>query len=177
MSSHPSRPTTPGHASGPAHSSGPASGSAPAHASGSVPASGTGPVSEAERKAEQESLGSLMSQVSQDLSTLIRQEIALAKAELTETAKNAGKGAGMFAGAGIAGHFVLLFLSIALWAGLGAVIGSAWSALIVAGIWAIIAAVLAVLGKKNLDEVQGAPQTTETLKDVPDALTPSKEIR
>lgn len=138
----------------------------------------TGPEHEAERKAEQESLGSLMSQVSNDLSTLIRQETALAKAELSSTAKKTGKGAGMFGGAGVAGHFVLLFLSIALWAALGAtVIGTAWSAVIVAAIWAIIAAVLAFLGKKNLDEVQGAPQTAETLKEVPDALTPSKETR
>lgn len=119
-----------------------------------------------------------MSNVSSDLSTLIRQEIALGKAELRETAKNAGKGAGMFGGAGIAGHFVLLFLSIALWAALGAtVIGSAWSAVIVAVIWAIIGAVLAVLGKKNLDQAEGAPQTAETLKEIPDALTPSKETR
>lgn len=147
----------------------------PEHQARPEPASA--PASDPGRRAEQESLGSLMSQVSQDLSTLIRQEIALAKAELSETAKNAGKGAGMLAGAGIAGHFVLLFLSIALWAGLGAVIGTGWSALIVAGIWAIIAAVLAVLGKKNLDQAEGAPQTAETLKEVPDALTPSKETR
>lgn len=133
---------------------------------------------EPERKAEHESLGTLMSQVTNDLSTLIRQEIALAKAELTQTAKNAGKAAGMFTGAGVAGHFVLLFLSIALWAGIGATaVGHAWSAVIVAAVWAIIAAVLAMLGKKNLDGAQGAPQTTETLKDFPDAVTPSKETR
>ncbi|MBO0595815.1 phage holin family protein [Nesterenkonia sp. E16_7] len=133
---------------------------------------------QAERKAEQESLGSLMSQVSNDLSTLIRQETALAKAELSETAKRSGKGAGMFGGAGIAGHFVLLFLSIALWAGIGSTdLGSAWSAVIVAAVWALIAAVLAVLGKKNLEQVKGAPHTTETLKEVPDALTPTKETR
>ncbi|TDS83716.1 putative superfamily III holin-X, partial [Nesterenkonia aurantiaca] len=125
------------------------------------PTSGTDPTPRWERRAEKESLGSLMSNVSSDLSTLIRQEIALAKAELRETAKNAGKGAGMFGGAGIAGHFVLLFLSIALWAALGATaIGTAWSAVIVAAIWAIIAAVLAVLGKKNLEQAQGAPHTT-----------------
>lgn len=142
------------------------------------PTSGADPTPEWERSVEKESLGSLMSNVSSDLSTLIRQEIALGKAELRETAKNTGKGAGMFGGAGIAGHFVLLFLSIALWAALGAtVIGSAWSAVIVAVIWAIIGAVLAVLGKKNLDQAEGAPQTAETLKEIPDALTPSKETR
>jgi hypothetical protein len=136
------------------------------------------PPSEPERKAETESLGSLMSQVTSDLSTLIRQETALAKAELTESAKTAGKGAGMFGGAGVAGHFVLLFLSIALWAGVGGTaVGYAWSAVIVAVLWAIVAGVLALLGKRNLDDVKGAPQTVETLQEVPSAVTPSKEAR
>lgn len=162
MSSHPRHRATPGLGSD----------SAPG------PTSGLDPQSQAHTRAEKESLGSLMSQVSSDLSTLIRQEIALAKAELSETAKHAGKGVGMFGGAGVAGHFVLLFLSIALWAALGATaIGSAWSAVIVAALWAIIAAVLAMLGKKNLQQAQGAPQTAETLKEIPDALTPTKETR
>ena len=62
---------------------------------------------------ERASIGELLSDISSDLSTLMRQEVALAKAELTQSAKQAGKGGGMLAGAGIAGHFVLLFLSIA----------------------------------------------------------------
>lgn len=133
---------------------------------------------EAERRAETESLGSLMSQVTTDLSTLIRQEIALAKAELTQSAKEAGKGAGMFGGAGIAGHFVLLFLSISLWAAIGGTdVGYAWSALIVAVLWAIVAGILAALGKKSIDQVDGMPRTAETLKDIPEAVTPSKESR
>ena len=45
----------------------------------------------------------------------MQQEVALAKAEATQAAKRAGKGAGMFAGAGFAGYFVVLFLSVALW--------------------------------------------------------------
>lgn len=136
------------------------------------------PPSEPERKAEDDSLGDLLSQVTTDMSTLIRQEIALAKAELTVTAKNAGKGAGMLGGAGVAGHFVLLFLSIALWAAIGGTaVGYALSAVIVAVVWAIVAAILASLGKKNLDNAKGIPQTTETLQDVPDAVTPSKESR
>lgn len=138
----------------------------------------TPPPTDAERRAETESLGSLMSQVTTDLSVLIRQEMALAKAELTASAKDAGKGVGMFGGAGIAGHFVLLFLSIALWAAIGGTdVGYAWSAVIVAILWAIVAAVLALLGKKSIDEVDGLPRTTETLKDIPAAVTPSKETR
>lgn len=138
----------------------------------------TPPPTEAERRAETESLGTLMSKVTTDLSTLIRQEVALAKAELTISAKQAGKGAGMFGGAGVAGHFVLLFLSIALWAALGGTfIGYAWAGLILAVLWAIPAAILAVMGKKNIDEVEGVPRTVETIKQVPEAVTPSKEPR
>ena len=53
--------------------------------------------------------------MSRDVSTLMRQEVELAKAELTQSAKRAGKGAGMYGGAGVAGWFTLLFLSVALW--------------------------------------------------------------
>ncbi|NKX51846.1 phage holin family protein, partial [Arthrobacter deserti] len=58
------------------------------------------PPTEAEVKAANLSLGEIMGEVTRDLSTLMRQEVALAKAELKESAGKAGKGAGMFGGAG-----------------------------------------------------------------------------
>lgn len=123
------------------------------------------------------SLGDIVSELSSNLSTLIRQEIALAKAELQDTAKKAGKGAGMFGGAGWATHFLLLFLSVALWWGLGALIGDGdrapalgWSALIVAAVWAAVAAVLALMGRKKLKEAEGLPQTSETVQEIPSTL-------
>lgn len=131
------------------------------------------PATPAEEKSERTSLGDLLGEVSQDISTLMRQEVALAKAELKESAAHAGKGAGMLAGAGIAGHFVLLFLSIALWVGLGSLTGLGWSAIIVAVIWAILAAILAVVGKKQLKSIQGAPQTAQTVKEIPATLKPN----
>jgi len=67
---------------------------------------------------ENTSVGELMGNVSRDLFTLLRQEIALAKAEVKTEAKKAGKAAGMLGGAGFAGYMVLLFLSLALWWGL-----------------------------------------------------------
>ena len=66
------------------------------------------PPTAAHAKADTTSLGDLLSEVTRDLSTLIRQEIELAKAELKQSGTRAGKGGGMLAGAGIAGHFVLL---------------------------------------------------------------------
>jgi hypothetical protein len=115
-------------------------------------------------------VGELMGDISRDLSTLVRQEMELAKAELRESATRAGKGAGMLGGAGVAGHFVLLFLSIALWWGVGNATGRAWSALIVAVLWAVIAAVLASIGRREIKQVKGLPQTTTTTREIPDAL-------
>src|ERR1700710_2156223 len=102
-----------------------------------------------------ESVGELIADISRDFSTLIRQEVELAKAEVKESATKAGKGAGMFAGAGLGGHMVLLFLSIALWWGLGDATGHAISALIVAVVWGVIAAVLAVMARKELKTMTG----------------------
>lgn len=149
------------------------------------------PPSDAEDRAEHESLGEMFKSLSTNLSTLIQQEIALAKAETTqvvqetkESAKDAGKGAGMLAGAGVAGHFVLLFLSIALMWGLSNLVGLAWSSVIVAVIWAVIAAILAAIGKKNLNkgkrEMTDAtedplPLTRETVTEIPETVKPSKK--
>lgn len=123
-------------------------------------------------KAATSSLGDLLSGVSQDISTLFRQEVELAKAELSESAKKAGKGAGMFGGAGVAGLFALLFLSIAAWWGLGYVIGNAWSALVITVVYAIVALVLFLNARKSMKSVTGAPQTVDSLKKIPQTLKP-----
>ncbi len=128
-----------------------------------------------ETPAAPRSLGELIGEITTDLSTLVQQEIALARAEATQSAKRAGKGAGMFGGAGFAAHFVLLFLSIALWWGLGESIGHGWSALIVAVLWAIVAAVLYVVGKKEFADIRGLKRTTETLGKIPNAVKGNEE--
>ncbi|MBX9244224.1 phage holin family protein [Actinotalea ferrariae] len=106
----------------------------------------------------------------------MRQEVALAKAELADSGKKAGKGGGMLAGAGVAGHFVLIFLSVALWWGLGDLMdNNTISAIIVALLWGVVAAVLAAKGKAELKKVQGAPQTQETVAEIPNALKGHEE--
>jgi hypothetical protein len=127
--------------------------------------------------AERASIGELLSDISSDLSTLMRQEVALAKAELSQSAKQAGKGAGMLAGAGVAGHMVLLFISIALWWSIGNATGRGWSALIVAAIWAIIGAILASMGRKEMKNVTGVPRTADTVKKIPSAVAGNEETR
>lgn len=130
-----------------------------------------------ERQAEGDNrdLGTLMGDISRDVSTLMRQEVALAKAEVAQSAKRAGTSVGMFGGAGVAAHFVLLFLSVALWWAIAHLLNGekpmfGWSAVIVAVLWAIIAGVLAAMGKSNLDKVEGAPRTAESVGKIPNAL-------
>ncbi|MFI6025974.1 phage holin family protein [Amycolatopsis magusensis] len=117
------------------------------------------------------SVGELMSNVMRDLSTLVRQEVTLAKAELKTEAAKAGKGAGLLSGAGFAGYMVLLFLSLALWWALANVMDQGWAALIVAGLWAVAGGVLLATGRRELRRVKPKPeQTVETLQQVPGAL-------
>jgi hypothetical protein len=131
------------------------------------------PPAAARAKADTSSLGDLLGDVTRDMSTLMRQEVELAKVELKQSATRAGKGAGMFAGAGVAGHFVLLFLSLGLWWALGDLMGLGWSAVVIAVVWGIAAAILAALGRKELNAIKGMPQTAETLQEIPPTLKPT----
>jgi hypothetical protein len=113
----------------------------------------------------------LVTAISRDLSTLMRQEIELAKAELRQEATKAGKGAGLLAGAGFAGYMVLLFASLAAWWGLSNLMDQGWAALIVTAVWALAGTVLFVVGRGQLRTVHPKPErTVDTLQQVPDAL-------
>ncbi len=117
------------------------------------------------------SVGELLGEVTRDLSTLMRQELALAKAEVRQEAVKAGKAGGMLGGAGFAGYMVLLFGSIAIWQGLAKVMASGWAALIVTVLWGAVGAVLFVLGRQRMREVNPKPeQTVETVSEVPGTL-------
>jgi len=124
----------------------------------------------------QQSVGELLSEVTKDLSTLLRQEVELAKAEARESVRHAAKSGSMFAGAAVAGHMVLVFVSVAVWWALGDAMDSlAWSAVVVAVVWAIVAAVLAMRGRAESRRVEGMPQTTDTVKKIPHALQGHEE--
>lgn len=148
--------------------------SSPYPASGST-AAGSAPVDDSSfgesgidpgLDSDRSSLGEIVGEITSDLSTLMRQELDLMKAELKAEATKAGTGVGMLGGAGFAGYFLLLFLSVALMAALDAVMPLGWAALIVAVLWGIVAAVLATTGKSKLKDVNPKPeQTIETLKE------------
>ncbi|WP_069766832.1 phage holin family protein [Streptomyces sp. LUP30] len=116
--------------------------------------------------ADDRTVGELLSVVTSDVQTLFRQEVELAKAEVTQEAAKAGKAAGMYGGAGFAGYMVLLFLSLAAVLGLANVIDGGWAALIVAAVWAVVGAVLYQRGRTRMRTVAPKPeQTVETMKE------------
>jgi Putative Actinobacterial Holin-X, holin superfamily III len=128
---------------------------------------------EADRDFEQRdaSISDLVSDVAADISLLMRQEMELAKVELRESATQAGQAAGMFSGAAIAGHLALLFLSVAAWWGVGQAMDNlGWSAVVVALVWAVVAAILTSTARNRMKKVTGIPQTVDTAKRVPAAL-------
>lgn len=135
--------------------------------SGAHLASSTGtPVGAGGSAGGERSLGEIISSVTQDITTLVRQELDLAKTELKQEASKAGKGAGLLAGAGVAGHFVLLFVSLTIVFALDLALPLWASALIVGVVWAIVAAVLASIGKKAIQESNPQlPKTQQTLKE------------
>jgi uncharacterized membrane protein YqjE len=111
-------------------------------------------------------IGELVKELSSQTSTLVRQEIELARAELQQKGKVAGKGAGMLGGAAIAALLALGALTAGLIVLLDREMATWVAALIVMALWAVVALVLAKAGQKSLQEATPpAPQTVETVKE------------
>ena len=115
----------------------------------------------------EQSMGELFKQLSDDLSKLVRQELKLAQAEMTEKGKRAGIGAGMFGGAGLVGFVALLTLTACVIAALAEAMDVWLAALIVTVIYAAGAGVLALGGKRKVSEATPPvpEQTVETVKE------------
>jgi hypothetical protein len=111
-------------------------------------------------------LSGLVNQGTREVSTLIRREIELAKAELTGSAKQAAKGAGLAGGAAAAGAMGLLFGSIAVWQALGKRMGGGPAAALVATAYTGAAVALAGRARTEFERVQGAPRTIATLEEL-----------
>jgi uncharacterized membrane protein YqjE len=115
----------------------------------------------------QASTGELFKQLSEQTSTLVRQEVDLAKAELQEKGKRAGVGAGMFGAAGIAGYTGLLAVTAALILLLNEAMDAWIAALIVGVVYLAVAGVAALMGRDRIREAAPAvpEQTVETVKE------------
>ena len=108
-----------------------------------------------ETAGEDKSIGEAIGDVTRDLSVLVQQELALAKAEVRQTATRAGQTAGMFAGAAVAAFLFVVFLSIALWVAISDRTGPGWGAVIVAVIWLVAGVVLFLVARAQMKKISG----------------------
>ena len=110
-------------------------------------------------------ISQLVKDLGEQTATLVRKEMELAKAEITQQGKKAGKGAGLFGAAGLFGVFAFAALTTFFIAGLAAILDSTWlAALIVAVVYGAIAGVLALSGKKKVQDVSGPEKTQASVK-------------
>ena len=126
-----------------------------------------------ERQAEEPTIGRLIKDAQTDLSTLIRKEIALAKAELKVSVTAGGVGLGLVAAAGFLLVLAIIMLSVAAahlihWNGDG--LDLHWAFLIVFGLYVLVAAVLAFIGLKQVKQVKAPERAIEQGKQIPNAL-------
>ena len=118
------------------------------------------------RRTEQDKpLGELVQDLSRQTSTLISQEMRLAQAELTEKGRHAGKGAGMFGGAGVVALYGVGALVSAAILGLATVLEPWIAAAAIGAGLLLVAGILALTGKKELDEA-GPPKPEQTIESV-----------
>jgi hypothetical protein len=128
---------------------------------------GATPAAQPGQPGRERSVAELLADITSDLSTLVRQEVELAKAEVRQEARAAGRAAGTGAGAAFAGWMVAVFGSLALvfaLAGLDA-LGLALSALIVTVLWAVALAVLGLKARQLAAQVGPPRHTLDFLKE------------
>ena len=123
--------------------------------------------------ATERTLGQLVADATHDISSIMRSEIALAKAEIGADAKRAGAGVAMFAVAGFFAFLALILLLIAAAYGLVAAGLAPWLAfLIVAGVLLVVGAILALVGKGAVTKIKGKPE--RTIKSAQDTIAAIK---
>jgi hypothetical protein len=118
-------------------------------------------------------IGKLVMDAQRDISSLISQEIQLAKSELKVSVKHGGVGIGLFAGAAFLGVLAVIMLSVSLayflnWNGEG--LDLHWAFLVVFGLYVLIAALLAFIGIKQVKQVKAPERAIEQGRQIPQAL-------
>ena len=118
-----------------------------------------------QRTEQDKPLGELVQDLSRQTSTLIRQEMRLAQAELAEKGRHAGKGAGMFGGAGLVALYGVGALIAAAILGLATVLEPWIAAAAIGAGLLLVAGILALTGKKELEEA-GPPKPEQAIDSV-----------
>ena len=118
-----------------------------------------------EPKRADRSLGELFAEMTRELGDLFRKEVELAKVETREEVRRGTSALVAMGAAGVAALLFLNMVSVAAALGLAEIMNRALAFLIVAIIWAVIAAVMFSIGRKRMAQVRPLPETTETLKE------------
>ena len=118
-------------------------------------------------------IGRLVTDATRDISSLVSQEIQLAKSELKVSVRAGGMGLGLFAAAAFVAVLAIIMLSLAIvylihWNGAG--LDLHWAFLIVFGLYVLIAAVLAFVGIKQVKQVKAPERAIQQGKQIPSAL-------
>lgn len=111
------------------------------------------------------SVGKIFTRIGNDVGRLIRAEVELAKREIKQDLAKAIRSLIAGAIAAMAGYLVLIFASLAVMFGLGALMPLGWAALIVAALWGIAAAVLVARARRMMKEMSGARRTRQSIKE------------
>lgn len=122
-------------------------------------------------KHSSEGLGAMVSGVTEDFSLLVKDQIALAKSELRESAKSAASGSAMFVAAGVLAFLAFVFLLVTAAYGLVAAGLPTWAGFgIVALVLVVVAVVLVLVGRSQLHSVRGPERTQQQLAELPTLL-------
>ena len=118
-------------------------------------------------------IGKLVMDAQRDISSLVSKEIQLAKSELKVSVRHGGLGIGLFAGAAFLGLLAVIMLSVSIayfihWNGQG--LDLHWAFLIVFGLYVLLAALLALVGVKQVKKVKAPERAIEQGKQIPQAL-------
>jgi len=121
--------------------------------------------------ADEPSVGTLVQSAMADMSTLVRSEIELAKAEIGRSAKKAGISVGLFGAAGVLAAFAGIYLFVTIAEALTALGLPRWVSYGIVTLFLIIlAAILALIGRRMIRRIEKPERTLETLSDLPDVL-------
>ena len=120
--------------------------------------------------AEEPSIGTLVQSAMADVSTLIRSEIELAKAEVGKSAKKAGIGVAAFGAAGALLAFAGVYFFVAVAEGIAEGLPRWLSYLIVTVFLALLAGIAALFGRRSLKKIEKPERTMETLRELPEVM-------
>lgn len=126
---------------------------------------------------EEESLGSLVAQMTSHISALVRSEIELAKAEFRFDAKRVGTAVGMFAGAAFMAHLCLILASFTIAYALAQVMPHWLAFLIVTVLYLLVAGLAVLFGVRRLKGLAGMKRTTRSIKGLKEIATPDEQER